>query len=368
MTISPVGMPNTPMMTCEALSEFAPFNILSAHYLDEACAALQMNTVPKGTLIFTRGKVLETCFFLLKGRVDLIDNAFEVNQVHADTERTLIALNHESPTTASAIAKTECVVFTIDKEYLDRLIAWSQSVDESRAESDVSMAEFGVEEVDSPASGDWMSSLLQSPLFTRIPMAQLQELFSCFENWPVEKGTQVVREGERGEFFYVVAAGSARISNRLGSVDLEVGLGQYFGEESLIGNTLRNATVTMTSDGLLKRLSAEDFNKLLMSPVLRYLEPSKLDSLDKPYQVIDVKMPVEFRVQHIPGSINVPLSRLRQKLSEFKHSHVYAVPGDAGSRADIAVHLLCQAGFDAVILKDSNLSETAWESVGLKRS
>ncbi len=364
MTISSTEKPTSPTMTSpmmksDALRQFVPFNILSSHYLDEALAALQIRSIPKGTLIFKRGRVQDNCFFLLEGHVDLIDNAFEVTQVFADTERSLVALNGESPTTTSAIAKSECTIFSIDREYLDRLTAWSQSVEESRADSDVNMAEFGVEEVDTPESGDWMSSLLQSPLFTRIPMAQLQELFSRFENWPVEKGKQVIREGERGEYFYVIAAGTARINNRLGSVDLEVGLGQYFGEEALIGNTLRNATVTMTTDGLLKRLSAEDFNKLLISPVLRYLESSKLETLGKPYKVIDVKMPVEFRVQHVPGSINIPLSRLRQKLGEFKHSHVYAVPGDAGSRADIAVHLLCQAGHDAVILKDAKRSESA---------
>ncbi len=359
MTISATKASDNAMMTCEMLGEFVPFNILSPHYLDEAYAALQVQVVPKGKLIFKRGKSLDDAFFLLRGQVDLIDNAFEVSQVHANTERAQVAFNQASPTTTSAIAKTECVIFTLDKEYLDRLVAWSQAVDEPRAESDVNVTEFGVEEMETQAAGDWMSSLLQSPLFTRIPMAQLQELFSCFESCQVDKDEQVVREGERGQHFYVVAAGTARITNRLGSVDIELGPGQYFGEESLIGNTLRNATVTMTSRGLLKRLNADDFNKLLISPVLRYLEPQKLESLDKPYKLIDVKMPVEFRMQHVPGSINVPLSRLRQTLQEFGHSHVYAVPGDAGSRADIAVHLLCQAGFDAVILKNPELSETA---------
>lgn len=350
--------PKTSALSAEQLQEFAPFNILSPHYLDEALAALQVNQVAKGKLIFKRGRQLDSCFFLLSGQIDMIDNAFEVSQVRAGTERALVALNQESPSAASAIAKSHCTYFTIDKEYLDRLVGWSQSTSEPRAGSDVNIAEFEVEEMAGDGYGDWMTNLLQAPLFTRVPTTQLQELFSSFENCVVKKGEKVVQEGERGEFFYVVAKGTARITNSLRNVDIEIGLGQYFGEEALIGNTLRNATVTMTSDGVLKRLTADAFNKLLIAPVLRYLEPSKLDTLPKPYKLIDVKMPVEFRVQHVPGSVNVPLSRLRQTLQEFAHSHVYAVPSDAGSRADIAVHLLCQAGFDAVVLKDGEQSQT----------
>jgi CRP-like cAMP-binding protein len=342
-----------------ALAGYEPFAMLSPHYLDEAQAELQMHRFPRGKLIFKRAKLLDRAFYLVSGRLDLIDNAYEVEQVRSGTDRAKVALNQDSPTTVSAIAKAECVLFSIDKAYLDRLVSWSDSVEQPRTPSDLSPSEFSVEEVTVQESSDWMSSLLQCPLFTRVPTAQLQELFASFETHRQKQGEQVIREGERGEYFYVLAAGKARITNKLGTVDVEIGPGQYFGDEALIGNTLRNATVTMTSDGVLKRLTAESFNKLLMSPVLQYLEPAKLETLGKPYKLLDVKMPVEFRVQHLPGSINVPLSRLRKTIPEFGHSHVYAVVGDAGSRADIAAHILCQAGFDAVVVKNDGLQESA---------
>lgn len=109
----------------------------------------------------------------------------------------------------------------------------------------------------------------------------------------------------------------------------------------------------MTADGILKRLGSEDFIALLKAPVLKYIEDNSLQSFDKPYKLIDVKMPIEYRLNHMPGSINVPLSRLRNTMPELGRSNVYLVPDDAGSRADIAAHLLCQAGFEAMILKTS---------------
>jgi len=86
--------------------------------------------------------------------------------------------------------------------------------------------------------------------------------------------------------------------------------------------------------------------------VVRYVESKVLDKMDKPYKLLDVKMPMEYRIQHMPGAINIPLSRLRNSLAELGRTNIYVVPDDAGSRADIAAHLLCQAGFDAVILKN----------------
>ena len=94
----------------------------------------------------------------------------------------------------------------------------------------------------------------------------------------------------------------------------------------------------------------------MKSPVLRYVEENVLQNLGKPFQILDVKMPMEFRLNHMPESINVPLSRLRGRISKLDQSAevVYVIPDDAGGRADIAAHLLCQAGFDALILRLQN--------------
>jgi CRP-like cAMP-binding protein len=40
--------------------------------------------------------------------------------------------------------------------------------------------------------------------------------------------------------------------------------GDAFGEEALVADTVRNATVVMKTDGMLLRLSKQDFNELLL--------------------------------------------------------------------------------------------------------
>jgi len=126
-----------------------------------------------------------------------------------------------------------------------------------------------------------------------------------------------------------------------------------------LGETLRNATVKMLTPGKLKRLDFESFISLLKAPVLQYVESDELGTLNGSHKILDVKMPMEFRAYHIDGSINVPLPRLRKQFAELAKTCTYIVPDDAGSRAEIAAHLLCQAGFDAFILRSKPAEDIA---------
>lgn len=324
------------MVSEEVLRQFSPINELDGQLLSQIAEKAQVAVAKKGTLIFKRGKVLTEHVFLIEGEIDLINNEFGAEKVVAGSERARTALNQGSPTSVSAIAKSAVRYLALDMEFLDRLL------------NDAHAEEAG--EADKV---DWMTSMLQSPLFYRIPSSQLQELFKAFETVQVEKGERVIREGARGDYFYVLAVGTAVVSSVSGHVNLELGPGQYFGEEALISDAPRNASVTMTSRGLLKRLNAADFEVLLKNPVLSYVEPSQLQSLSKPHKILDVRLPLEYRAENVPGSVNVPLSRLRKSMQEFNANTIYLVSDEAGPRADTAVYLLCQGGLDARILKNA---------------
>lgn len=343
------------VLDIKLLKQFVPFSELADEYLVDAIEHIKLRDFAKGDMLFKRGRAAAEKYFLLDGRVDLIDASYTAVSFEAGREGTQSTLNPESPTRASCIAKSPVKAFVIEAESLDRIVAWSQSAASANEEGEQTIE---VGEVVEDDAGDWMSSLLQSPLFSKIPLTQVQELFLRFESVPLTTGDLVIKEGERGDYFYVLASGNAKVFNHSNSVDITLEPGSYFGEEALLGNTPRNASIEMLTNGAVKRLNAEDFTALLKAPVLKYVENKLLDTLDKPYKLIDVKMPMEFRIQHVPGSINLPLSRLRSSIGELARENVYIVPDDAGSRADIAAHILCQAGFDALILK----AEAAGES------
>ena len=341
-------------MDIENLKKFVPFSEIQEEYFDELIPSIEIREYNKGELLFKRGREEDTCYYLLEGDVDLIGQSFTTELVSANSERALNALNPENPTLTSCVAKSTIQVFTISLKLLERTMTWSESaqvvLQDPQPKSD---GVFHVEEIAETDSSDWMSSLLQSPMLGKIPSARVQELFKRFTTINVKASQSIIKEGEPGDFFYVISSGRAQVTNHVKSINAELVAGNFFGEEALLGDTVRNASVVMLTDGILKRLTREDFTYLLQEPVLTYFKFEELNTLDAPYQVLDVKTPIEFKISHIPESKNVPLSRLRAELEKLDREQLYLIPNDCGSRANIAAHLLCREGFDAMILTSS---------------
>jgi len=340
-------------LTHELLARFSPFNTLAFDYLSKVMEKASVKEYSKGTIIFKRGRELRELFYLVSGDVDLIDSQFEVTSISSETEPYSVPLNSTSPTKVSAVAKSEVVILSVESDFSDLVLAWSESGNEQASEDDADNSE--------PASaeeGDWMSSLLQSPFFNKIPPGNIRQLFLRFKSQKVAADEIIIKEGERGEFFYVLEVGSAKVVDKQGNILAALRPGDYFGEESLVGDTTRNATVIMLTPGKLMSLEKSDFLTLLQEPVRRYItyeELTKAGEAQNPYQIIDVRLSVERRFQSVANSRNIPLSHLRKNLPSLDQSLIYVVTDDAGRRADVAAQLLTQAGYETLILQDAGL-------------
>ncbi len=341
----------TMAISCDTLRTLAPFDSLSEEYLSRVQGRARLKRFACGTLIFKRGQALSESFYLVAGDVDLIDAEFAVTSLAPGSRRSRFPLNDASPSKVSAIARSAVELLSLERDFLDLVMAWSQSSDFSVTALKDQQVEVGGGDTE---ESDWMSCLLRSPLFTRIPPAHIQQLFAHFESFEAAAGAAVVREGEPGDYFYVVERGRARVQARSGRLQATLGAGDYFGEEALIGDTTRNATVTMSEDGVLMRLGKEEFKALLQEPVLRYISCAEFDELAAA-QLLDVRLPIEYRHRHMTGARNLPLSSLRSRCGELDPALTYVVADDAGRRSEVAAHLLCQAGFQACILTDANL-------------
>ncbi len=352
------------------LTQFSPFDDLESQYVDQVAEHSELISVEKGKLIFRRGKPAEHRYYLLEGMIDLVGASFDTERVEAGQERAQITLTDTSPTQVSAVAKSPVTLLKVEADFLDLALAWSQAVVTQEASvstrepelSDVGDNQDILEnldlasaqvEVEDEQGGDWMSGLLASPLFARVPPAHIQTLFTRFEAQEVAKGDMVVKEGASGDYFYVIVHGSAHVTNLTGKINVMLEEGQFFGEEALVAETPRNASVTMLSPGLLMRLAKEDFLTLLHEPVESVFSYEQFVTERSRYTLVDVRMPLEFRGHHVPGSKNLPLASLRDRMSSLSVNEYYLVTDDAGRRSHLAAYLLCQAGFNAGILQES---------------
>jgi CRP-like cAMP-binding protein len=342
-------------LTHELLARFSPFNTLAFEYLSKVIEKASIKEFAKGAIIFKRGRELNHSMYLVSGNVDLIDSQFSITSITSEEDSHKVPLNSASPTQVSAVAKSAVVILSVESDFSDLVLAWSESGNQDASDAADEHAEFEAAE-----EGDWMSSLLQSPFFNKIPPGNIRQLFLRFKSQKAAADEIIIKEGERGDFFYVLELGSAKVLDKQGNILAALRPGDYFGEEALVGDTTRNATVQMLTPGKLMSLEKSDFLTLLQEPVRRFITYEELTKDLEPqnrYQIIDVRLPLERRFQSVPQSRNIPLSQLRKNLPDLDQSQVYVVTDDAGRRADVAAQLLNQAGYETLILQEASLHQ-----------
>jgi len=329
------------------LKEFTPFDCLSDAHLRDLAPKLDVVRLPKGKVLFKRGQADTRLHFLLEGTVDLADAAFKVRPLEAHDPENYLALDGYPEHRVSAITAADCVVVSIDRDHLDLVLTWSQAADA-----------LGDDDLPDDGNTDWMESLLASELFASIPPGNIQQLFVKFQEVPVQLGEVVIREGSDGDRFYVIKEGRALVTKGEGSHQKTLAAlraGNCFGEDALIGETHRNATVTMSTDGVLMALDKDSFIKLLKNPVIQQLTSAQYEKMreesDEGIVLLDVRTPPEFKHEHLPHARNIPLTELRREIRELEKVFTYVVTCDGGRRSEVGAYLLSEAGLRALVLK-----------------
>lgn len=328
----------------EKLQEFMPLDCLTESHLREIQGQFEVLELPAQKVVFKLGQIPQKALFLIEGAVDLTDQNYEVHHFPADDDENYLALDNHHQHTCNAITTEPTVLYAIDREHLDLLMTWTQATE----------AMLNDNEED---SRDWMDALLESGLFSQIPPSKIQSLFTQFDEREVGLGETVIQEGEPGDTFYVVKEGKAMVTrDESGKRKTLAALtsGNFFGEDALISQDERNATVTMTSDGTLMCLGQEQFRNLLQETVIQRVTPEEMREMveegDRACVLLDVRLPMEFKHDRKPGAKNVPLNELRGGLKHLEKDFIYVVSCDGGGRSQLGCYLLNEAGFEAYVL------------------
>ena len=109
-----------------------------------------------------------------------------------------------------------------------------------------------------PPAADELRILGAIPIFSPLPGASLEQVAQRLVPLRHDPGTVIVRKGEAGDRFYVIAEGDIEVSDD-DRVISELGPGSYFGEISLLRDVPRTATVTAKTTVVLYALDRDDF-------------------------------------------------------------------------------------------------------------
>jgi len=331
----------------KTLRAFSPLDGLRNENLRALARKTTLRDLGQGRLLFKEGDTDKRTYFLVSGVVEFLADGRIVGSVKGGTSEARHALAPVLPRRCAArVASDRIEYLSLDSDMLDVLITWDQTG--TYEVSDLS---------ESDAGGDWMTALLQNRAFHKIPPANLQAVFMRMQRVTHAAGDTVIRQGEEGDYFYVIVSGRCAVSretplNREGIRLAELGMGESFGEESLISGAARNATVTMLTDGALMRLSKDDFNALLNEPLLRWVDYEEAkEIIAQGGRWLDVRLPSEYEHCHFEQSINVPLYFVRLKLKALDPAIPYVAICDNGHRSSAAAYILSERGFESYVLR-----------------
>lgn len=339
-------MSDTPI-SIEKAKRFIPLSGLSEAHIEDVLAHSKTFSLPAGKVVFKRNTPAQGVFYLAEGALDLCDTQFQVSPLRGGSSVSRHPIgNTTGHHQVTAVTTKDSVILQIDSARLDLVLTWNQA------------GNYLMSELDShkPLSHHWMTNLLLSPTLTKVPPAHIQKLLTSFKALEVCKGDVVIREGSTGEQFYVIQSGTAVVTQTQGNGErtlATLGPGDSFGEEALISDSPRNASVTMTSDGVLMSLQKQLFMTLLHAPNLKYIDPSEPE-FNRDAVLLDIRLASEYEHLHQDKSINIPLSHLPDNLAHLSKDKAYVVLGDHSSRSQLGTYLLTEAGFDAMIAKASN--------------
>ncbi|MDH3373343.1 MAG: cyclic nucleotide-binding domain-containing protein [Gammaproteobacteria bacterium] len=326
----------------------SPLNGMKRDSLRALLKKIELQEVNRGATLFEKGDTENRVFYVLSGTIELKDGDEVVRTITGGTADARNPIAPDLPRQQTAVATDHVGYISIESDLLDLTLTWDQTgiyeVGDFKAEKETE-------------DGDWMTALLQIGAFQKIPPANIQTIFMRLERVDYKAGDIVIKQGQEGDYFYVIRSGSCMVTResplRDKGIDLaELHVGDTFGEEALISKTKCNATITMQTDGILMRLGQKDFQALMIEPILDWIDHDDANEvIANGGQWLDVRLPSEFKVSHKDGAVNLPLYLFRHKLNTLNRKTLYVVCCDTGRRSSAASFVLNEKGFQTVVLK-----------------
>jgi rhodanese-related sulfurtransferase len=340
----------------ELLRGLEPLAAFSDGRLAELAGLCLLQAAPPETDPFAARGLAGQAVYLVRGKLSLRHADGRASVITGGSQEARHPLGRHDGMFSTARTLGEVELLRIDDELLDVMATWDAIGSGGPGIPGGVPAPSPL----TPANRDSLSRIFASGgfrygAFAQLPAAHIEELFSRFARIAVRAGDAVIREGDDGDFYYVVEAGAFRVTRMVDGDTLtlaELGAGDAFGEEALVSEAKRNATVTAQAAGTLLRLSKQDFMTLLREPLLHRVSMDEArQKVASGGQWLDVRLASEARHERLPGALNIPLADIRAAIGGLDREREYVVYCQSERRSSAAAFLLVQRGYKAYLLQ-----------------
>ncbi len=332
------------------LQTMIPVSALTEDHLNTLLRDTQVEVLCRGQMITQRGDYDDTHIYLLSGKVGIDSGKGELRIIDANDPQARFPLAHVQPRSETVTAIDDCQIIRFASEKLDAMLAWDQ------AASYITLDISGQRDLDEDA--DWMLTLLRSNLFYKVPPMNIRQILSRFRPHFAHAGEVIVRQGEAGDGCFFIKEGAVSVlrasdEKSASALIAELGVGRCFGEDALVNDAPRNATVVMRDNGVLMRLDKQDFYLLLKSPAVRSLTLAEVErELATGAELLDVRTQSEYELARAEPALNMPLNILKLKSRLLDREKRYVTYCNSGRRSSAAAYLLAEDGYQVTVLRN----------------
>jgi rhodanese-related sulfurtransferase len=284
--------------------------------------------------IFSIGSNDKNNFFLLKGAIEVISHDDKKFIITANTDKSKSIIAKLKPRSYGAIAKNNVLMALIDDDLLTYCLNLNLSCEEKTKD-------LGVDEIE-------CFKILTETLFNeQTPI-------------PITKGTKIIVQGKRGDYFYFINKGQFQVKQRVtkqheNSVVNILEAGEYFGEEALITGEKRNATIVALTDGILSRINHLQFEGLVGCIPKVTLEHAN-ELIEAGSIPLDVRNVKDIHKIGFEKSINIPINLIHSKIFSLDMQASYLIYCNTGKISKAAAFLMMKSGFENIFLLENGLS------------
>jgi cAMP-dependent protein kinase regulator len=231
------------------------FSSLDEDSLKTVIDALKEVKLPKGSEIIKQGDEGDFFYVVESGNVEFFVNDEKVSESSSGSSFGELALMYNSPRAATVLAKTDVILWALDRLTFRRILLAKTSKKRQLYES----------------------FLKEVPVLSNLSLFERSKLADALDTENYKSGEVIIKEGEIGENFYLIIKGTADVvKSGEGKVN-SLKRGDYFGEIALLNDLPRQATVVSTSDVDVATLDKRGFQRLLgpAVEVLKRQDPTR---------------------------------------------------------------------------------------------
>eukprot|EP00062_Callorhinchus_milii_P001560 gi/632936804/ref/XP_007896165.1/ PREDICTED: cGMP-dependent protein kinase 2-like [Callorhinchus milii] len=253
-------------------------------------------------LVIQEGEAGNHLYVLAEGLLEVLQNGKLLGQMYPGTAFGELAILYNCKRTATVKAVVKSWIWVLDRQVFQNIMMKSAQARQK----------------------EYFNFLRSVSLLKDFPEEKLAKIVDCLEVDYYDEGEYIIRQGEEGNTFFIIAKGKVRVTQMTEGIEdpqeiKTLGVGDYFGEKALISEDVRSANIIADENDIhCLVIDRDTFNQMigtyeeLQTSLKKYVE--QLSRSDEKRNA----MPLMLTAQFSPEESEIV--RLREKVIRFSNT------------------------------------------------